>query len=161
APEHPKALDALEALYLEARDWEPLLEIYGRRAELAGSDDERRRHYLMQMATLCEEQLDRPADAINAYERVLELFPSDEEASQALEKRYVAAQRFRELATLLEMRLGFAEDLDEAVALRFRLATLFEEELADLERAVESYRAALGGDPTHPGAIRALERFLD
>ncbi|MGZ3407866.1 MAG: tetratricopeptide repeat protein, partial [Polyangia bacterium] len=47
------------------------------------------------------------------------------------------------------------------VALRFRLASLYDEDLADADRAVENYRAALGGDPTHAGAIRALEKYLD
>ena len=100
-------------------------------------------------------------EAIRAYEQVLELFPHDAEAGKALEQRYVAAHRHAELAELLEKRLGFCEDVDEAVALRFRLATLYDEDLADADRAVENYRAALGGDPTHAGAIRALEKYLD
>ena len=161
APDHPKALDALESIYVEGREWDPLYEVYVRRAELSAGDDDRRRHYLMQLAQLCEASLDRPMEAIRAYEQVLEMFPNDDEAGRALEQRYVAAHRHAELAELLEKRLGFCEDVDEAVALRFRLATLYDEDLADADRAVENYRAALGGDPTHAGAIRALEKYLD
>jgi tetratricopeptide (TPR) repeat protein len=168
APDHPRALDALESIYVEGREWEPLYEVYVRRAELCTGDDERRRHYLMQLAQLCasprsdaESYLDRPLEAIRAYEQVLEMFPNDADAGKALEQRYVAAHRYAELAELLEKRLGFCEDVDDAVALRFRLATLYDEDLTDSERAVENYRAALGGDPTHAGAIRALERYLD
>ena len=161
APDHPRALDALESIYVEGREWDPLYEVYVRRAELAQGDDDRRRHYLMQLAQLCEANLDRPMEAIRAYEQVLELFPHDGDAGRALEQRYVAAHRHAELAELLEKRLGYCEDVDEAVALRFRLATLYDEDLADADRAVENYRAALGGDPTHAGAIRALEKYLD
>ncbi|HEY2747131.1 MAG TPA: hypothetical protein VGL86_21055, partial [Polyangia bacterium] len=165
SPDHPKALDALEAIYSEGREWDPLYEVYVRRAELSSGDDDRRRHYLMQLAQLCSSDsggaLDRPMEAIRAYEQVLEMFPHDAEAGKALEQRYVAAHRHAELADLLEKRLGFCEDVDEAVALRFRLATLYDEDLADSDRAVENYRAALGGDPTHAGAIRALEKYLD
>ncbi|MGZ3405885.1 MAG: tetratricopeptide repeat protein, partial [Polyangia bacterium] len=161
SPDHPKALDALEGIYVEGREWEPLYEVYVRRSELSQGDDDRRRHYLMQLAALCETNLDRPMEAIRAYEQVLEMFPHDADAGRALEQRYVAAHRHAELAELLEKRLGYCEDVDEAVALRFRLASLYDEDLADADRAVENYRAALGGDPTHAGAIRALEKYLD
>ncbi len=164
SPDHPKALDALESIYVEGREWDPLYEVYVRRAELALGDDDRRRHYLMQLAQLCagpESPLDRPLEAIRAYEQVLEMFPTDAEAGTALEARYVAAHRHSELAELYERRLGFCDDVDEAVALRFRLAQLYDEDLSDADRAVDNYRAALGGDPTHAGAIRALEKYLD
>ncbi|MDB4968610.1 MAG: repeat-containing protein, partial [Myxococcales bacterium] len=161
SPDHPKPLDALESIYVEGREWEPLYEVYVRRAEMSLGDDDRRRHYLMQLAQLCEGNLDRPLEAIRAYEQVLEMFPNDGEAGRALEQRYLAAHRHAELAELLEKRLGFCDDVDEAVALRFRLATIYDEDLADSDRAVENYRAALGGDPTHAGAIRALEKYLD
>ena len=58
-----KALDALESIYVEGREWEPLYEVYARRAELFAGDDDRRRHYLMQLAQLCEGSLDRPLEA--------------------------------------------------------------------------------------------------
>lgn len=161
APDHPRALDALENLYLEGQEWEPLFEIYVRRADLALDDDDRRRHYLMQLAAISEGSLDRPGEAVRAYEQVLELFPADVEASRALEQHYEAMHRHADLAELLEGRLNFTDDLDEAVALRYRLAQIYDEDLSDSDRAVDNYRAALGGDPTHAGAIAALERFLD
>ncbi|HEY7956264.1 MAG TPA: tetratricopeptide repeat protein, partial [Polyangia bacterium] len=163
SPDHVRALDALEGLYAEGREWDPLFEIYARRAELAGANgnDERRREYLMKLAQLSDKELDRPTEAMRAYEQVLELYPAAEDASRALEQHYTAAHRHADLADLLEKRLGFADDLDEAVALRFRLATIYDEDLRDDDRAVDNYRAALGGDPGHEGAIRALERYLD
>ncbi len=160
-PDHPRALDELERIYQESREWDPLFEIYAQRAELAQGDDERRRHYLMLLAELCARELERPGEAIRAYEQVLEVFPNDPEGSTALEKLYLSAKRHVDLAELLERRLGFADDLDEAVMLRFRLAKLYDDELTDPDKAVENYRAALGGDPMHAGAIEALEKYLD
>ena len=61
SPDHPKALDALEAIYSEGREWDPLYEVYVRRAELSLDDDDRRRHYLMQLAQLCETRARSPA----------------------------------------------------------------------------------------------------
>jgi tetratricopeptide (TPR) repeat protein len=160
-PDHAKALSALETIYLEGSEWEPLFEVYARRAELSQGDDEKRRHYLVLLAQLSERELDRSAEAMRAYEQVLEMYPADLDASKALEQHYRSAHRSADLAELLEKRLGFTDDLDEAVNLRFQLATIYDEELTDQERAVENYRATLGGDPTHEGAIRALEKYLD
>jgi tetratricopeptide (TPR) repeat protein len=163
SPEHEKSLDALESIYLEGRELSALFEIYARRADLAGvaNDDDKRHHYLVQLASLCEGELDRPSEAVNAWQQVLEIFPNDVDAWRALDAQFTAQKRWADLADLVERRIGFADDLDEAVALRFRLAKVYEEELSDSDRAVENYRATLGGDPAHAGAIAALERFLD
>ena len=164
-PDHGKALDALESLYSEGKEHEPLLEIYNRRAELAAAegstDDEQRRYYLALAAQLCAGELDRPSEAIGCYEQILEMFPADADAAKALERLYEKGGRFADLADLLERRMGFADDLDEAVGLRYRLGQIYETELRDADRAVENYRAAMGGDADHAGAIAALERFLD
>jgi pentatricopeptide repeat protein len=160
APDHARALAALESLYLEAEDWEPLYDIYQRRAELA-ADSEEKREYLSRAATLSQERLERPADAITLYEQILEIAPGDHDALAQLERLYEAGQRWADLADLLERRLGFAEDLEEAVRLRYRLGELYERTLRDPDRAVENYRATLGGEPGHTGAIAALERYLE
>ncbi|HEY3359783.1 MAG TPA: tetratricopeptide repeat protein [Polyangia bacterium] len=159
-PDHEGALDALEGLYLEAGDWERLLEILQRRAELSEGDLEVKRAYLGRAANLCEEKLDRPTEAIALYEQMMDLIPADREAADALERLYAAGSRATDLAALLERRLGFADTAAEAVALSFRLGEIWERELTDADRAIEHYRAALSGEPGHAGAIAALERFL-
>jgi tetratricopeptide (TPR) repeat protein len=160
APDHPRALAALEALYAEAQEWEPLFEICQRRAELSQDADEKR-EYLLRAAVLSEEKLLRPGEAIPLYEQVLEVAPGDRDALGALDRLYREATRPADLADLLERRLGFAEEIEEAVKLRFQLGELYEQTLRDPDRAVENYRATLGGEPGHAGAIAALERYLE
>src|SRR5262249_32833578 len=100
-------------------------------------------------------------DAITLYEQILEISASDRDALSALERLYRDAQRGADLADLLERRLGYADDLEEAVRLRFQLGELYERVLRDPDRAVENYRATLGGEPGHAGGIAALERYLE
>ena len=77
--EHLVALEALEKIYGEGREFEQLLEIFARRAELAmrsdRRDDAERRHYLLSAADLCERELGRSDEAIVSLEAVLQLFP--------------------------------------------------------------------------------------
>lgn len=164
-PDHLVALDALERIYAEGHALEPLLEIYARRAELAQRTDRRddmeRRQYLLLSADLCERELGRPEEAIVALEQVLQLFPGDREAAGGLERLYKNSRRWADLADLLERRLKHAASDEETVELRYRLGSIFEEELSSPERAVESYRLAISVDSNHGPSIAALERFLD
>ncbi len=160
SPQHRAALEALEQLHRDGREIEPLLEIYHRRIELAFGDEEERRDYLALAAELCEGELGRPSDAAACYEQILELFPADPAAADALERLYLASGRFLELGELLERRLGFADELSQAVALHVRLGKLQEAQLGDSKAAFENFRAALNGDPEHGEALAAVERFL-
>ncbi len=163
--EHLVALEALEKIYGEGREFEQLLEIFARRAELAmrsdRRDDAERRHYLLSAADLCERELGRSDEAIVSLEAVLQLFPEDREAASGLERLYKNGRRWADLADLLERRLRYASGDAETVDLRYRLGALFETELSSAERAVENYRQAIAVDPRHASSITALERFLN
>ena len=163
--EHLVALEALERIYGEGKEFEQLLEIFNRRAELAmrsdRRDDAERRHYLLSAADLCERELGRADEAIAALEAVLQLFPDDREAASGLERLYKNGRRWADLADLLERRLRYAGGDAEIVDLRYRLGSLFESALGSPERAVENYRQAIAVDPRHASSITALERFLD
>src|SRR5262249_27621407 len=159
-PDDGRALDALESLYRQTGEHEALRDVLGRKAELAHDDSDARRAALAEIAVLSEEKLGRRDHAGSAWEQNLELLPADTEATRALERLYAAAGRWPELAELLEKRMGFAEDLDEAVDLRYRLGELYETKLHDPDKAVENYSAALGGDAQHADSIAAPERYL-
>ncbi len=163
-PEHLLALEALEKIYAEGNEFEALLDIYTRRADLAQRKDKEdaaeRRHYLLCAADLCERELLRPQEAVLALEQVLQLFPDDRDASSGLERLYKNGKRWADLADLLERRLRYASGDNEIVELRHRLGTLYENQLKSPDRAVENYRLAIEADPQHRLTITALERFL-
>lgn len=160
-PENERALDALETVYIRSEDWEPLLQIYQTRADLSADVLDLRRSYLARAAGLCEEYLDRLEDAIRCWEQCLEIDPRDREASAALERLYSKSGRWADLADLIESRFQYVEKLSDAVALRYQLGTILRHQLDEPDRALENYRAALGGDPFHAEAIDSIERYLD
>jgi tetratricopeptide (TPR) repeat protein len=158
---HDGAMTALEEIYAAREEWEPLLEIYLRRVEMAGDDLDEREKRLLQAARLCDEKLGRTQDAILSYEQLLEIAPANSEGARALDRLYQQTGRWQELADHLERRLGLADDLSEAVNLRFRLGEIWEQKLSDPDKAVENYSAVLSGEPGHAAAVAALERYLD
>ncbi|WP_428265392.1 tetratricopeptide repeat protein, partial [Haliangium sp.] len=160
-PDDPRAMTALEGIYRQTEQHEALYDILVRKADMAQGDLDTLVAALSEAAKLCSEHLDRPDEAIAAWEQVLELSPESREAAPALEKLYEAGERHHDLVDLLERRLGYAFTVEEAVSLRYRLGELCEHKLYDPESAIENYSAALGGDPSHARAIEALERYLD
>jgi tetratricopeptide (TPR) repeat protein len=159
SPEDAEVLSALEALYREAGDGPALYEVLLRRADLATRSPAVELSLRLQVGALALE-LQRPAQAITAYERVWTLRPGDPEALAALEHLYLQGEQWSELAGLLERRLALGMTEREAVGLRFRLAEIELEELGNRERALEHLAAVLRGDPDHPDAIKTLEELL-
>lgn len=160
-PDDSRALTALEGIYRDAGNHDALHDVLVRRAELAGDDLEARSTALARAAELCQGPLDRAEDAILLWEQVLELLPGNQQAAAALEQLYEVGERWHDLTDLLERRLGYAFTVEDAVHLHVRLGQLSEKRLFDPDKAVESYGAALSGDPSNEPARAALEKYLD
>ncbi|HTJ43734.1 MAG TPA: tetratricopeptide repeat protein [Kofleriaceae bacterium] len=162
-PDDRRALNALESIYREAGEHAKLWEILSRKAELAGQAGELDDQVacLAEAAQLCAGPLRRPEEAVLGWEQVLELEPDRKDAVAALENLYAGGKRWHDLVDLHERRLGFAYTIEDAVALRVRLGDIHDRELRDPHAAVDSYAAALSGDPNNKQALGALEKFLD
>jgi len=158
-PEEMRALEALEALHEEAGEHELLLEILKRRADIAPSDDEKRR-ILYKQASICDGPLGDRDRAIAVYEAILDL-GLDGPAITALERLYRDAARWGDLVALHERELGEGQSTgDRRATLHHALGRVFERELGETERAFESYAAALDVSPTHEATVESLERVV-
>ncbi|HEX4354707.1 MAG TPA: tetratricopeptide repeat protein, partial [Polyangiales bacterium] len=150
------ALRALERLYDGTSRYEDLVEVLRRRRDL--SDDAGERHGLgRRIASVIEEKLADVARAIEAHRENLEAFGPDRETLASLSRLYESAGRHGELLETLEAEVEFASDAATRAGLRFRMAELLADKLAEPERAIGAYEAALEDDPSHAGALAALE----
>jgi tetratricopeptide (TPR) repeat protein len=157
--EDTRALVALEQLYEEAGEYEPLLDILKRRAEIAESDDAKR-VILYKQAKICDEQVNDRDRAIAIYESVLEL-GFDPPAIAALERLYTSSSRWGDLVTLHERELGASTtSVARRAALHHALGRLYERELIDVDRAFEEYAEALRDAPGHEPTIASLEALM-
>jgi tetratricopeptide (TPR) repeat protein len=159
-PDDDRALRALEDAYRNAGDNSALYDILVRRAELAQAP-EAEKPLRLQIGTLAEGPLARVDEAIAAYERVLEIAPTERDAALALDRLYTRAERWGDLARLLDdlLRRGALAERD-LVGIRFRLAEIEQDRRGDREAALDQLRLVLGEDPDHPGAIEMLEGML-
>lgn len=162
-PDDLEALAALEAIFARDEAYGELLEVYRRKAEIADDPDDRLR-ILFQIASIHEEMLEQPAEAIRAYQEVLAQDGDNLAALRALDRLYVGSQQWQDLGDNLGRQLVLIGDEPDAdrqrVVLLVRLAQLRETHLRELAQAVETYRQVLDLDPRNGDAVGALERLL-
>lgn len=129
------------------------------RAEAAAEDWEKVA-LLSRAASVAEEALSDLGGAERLWRRALAVDPQNESGWAALDRIYTAQGRYEHVREVLELRLSVASAPADVVALRCRLAALFENELEDVPKAIEAWRAVLDLDPAHEGARAALEHLF-
>ncbi len=153
------ALDALVKLFIQLERWEQLKDVYQRQSELATDPDDRRQA-LYVLGQVYDRELADTARAIDTYQAVLDIDPSDSQAIAALDRLYGTAARWLDQLQILERAVDAADVPEEQTAYRYRIGGLWEAQLGDMVRAVESYREVLNHDPEHKPTIDALDRIV-
>src|SRR5207247_2493618 len=111
------------------------------------------------LARADEGELADPEAAIARNRSILELAPKDEEAVLALERLYIATERYPELLAIYDKKLSLAKTDVEKREVRFRLAGLYEDQIRDADKAIKLYRSILDEAPDEVQALRALDRL--
>lgn len=153
------AMDALERLYIRLERWEPLKDVYAKKADLAEDPDDKRQ-MLHVLGQVFDRELDDVGRAIETYQGILDIEPDDLNAIQNLDRLYVRGERWYDLLSNLERQVELAEVSGEIVGLKYRIGELWQLHLQDLARAIESFREALQIDPGHPETLAALDALL-
>lgn len=159
-----EAFKLLERLLMRHERWQELLAVYARLfGELSADDAEAaapRRELLLKGARVWEEALNDFEGAIAAYRSLLQHFPGDETALNALERLFRERQQWPALCGLLQQRIDSAAVPAERLDLLCRLGALYEQQLGDLASAIDSYQGVLAADPSHTQAVAGLERIV-
>jgi len=131
--------EGLEALYVEAGDYEGLVDVLGNVADKA-DDPAVKLQLSFRQAEIYRGELGQPARAFRAYERVLAADPANERAAKALIPIYESDGKYNRLPALYEVLFGHAADDDAKLELLETLRTLADERLSDT-RAAYDYAA--------------------
>jgi tetratricopeptide (TPR) repeat protein len=159
-PADPEVRSALERLARETSSQEELAALYEEelpriRAGAVAAD------VALSLGALAELR-EGPEPARRWYERARELDPEvGARALPALDRIHRAAERWPELADVLEARAALEEDAHERVSVLFRLAALAEERLGERDRAAAAYERIVELDRRHLPALRALDRLYE
>jgi tetratricopeptide (TPR) repeat protein len=157
-PTSPWAREAAARLAAESGQWAPLAEVF--EASLPTVEEaDARLPILLTLARAYERELADPETAIARNQQILALAPRQEEAVGALERLYIATGRFAQLLAVYDRKLEIAKSRTEQLEIRFKLASLYEDEIKQPEKAIELYQAILAQDPSQLPALHALDRL--
>ena len=156
-----EAHDATIVLLEREQRWEALVAALERSADAKGAGPAAREHRV-RAARVYAARLGAIGPAVDAWQRIEAIFGSSEESIDALSALLASAERWTELAGVIER--GLEATLDPARRLEFleRLGDLYRTRgvADDAPRALECYRAVLAEDPGRPGARAGLAALL-
>ena len=156
--ENPDQWEELERLADVSGEWEDLVSLY---TDHVGEieDPNTRTALLRKLATLSEERLDRSDDAEVFYRDILEMHPEDLQALESLERLYTEGQQWISLVEIHQRRVEMEDTVEGKVERLFQVAAIQEEELADVEAAVEALKALTELDTNNFQAVKSLGRL--
>ncbi len=159
APSHQGVLTLLERLLRGKEYFAKLAKLY---VEMASSEKEPEKvlTLLRQAAEVVEGVAGSDDVAIEVYQRILRIDPTDAGALDALQTRFLSSGRHREAVRLLEQAVAKAEGA-EASKLRSRLIEVYTDELGEPQRAMPHVEALLKEDPGHERALGVAEALLE
>ena len=154
------ALEELTKLRSLAGDDAEVVKLLLYRAEIA-TDGARALALRHEAARVLAEKLQDPGRATSLYEEILDSEPTDAPAAMALRTLYSQAGRDRDLARLLMRLIDVAGAPAERASLRLELSKLQSEKFRAQDDAIETLRAILDEDASHPEAVLTLSQLYE
>ena len=135
-----------------------LVELLLRKAEIVDDVAEKKALYF-RAAQLYEEVLENLESAIDVFQQVLSVDDGDKAALDQLERLYIRLGRWDDLKDVYAKKAELAPTPDEKKQMLFVLGQVYDRELGDPERAIETYSSILDLDPEDYDAAQALDRL--
>jgi golgin subfamily B member 1 len=154
-------LDAMDQLATLLSDWQVLVRILTKKADLV-ADDSERASLLRRIGETKRDMLDDPRGAILAYEHALELDPESAFTLDSLIDLFERAGDHRRMVELYRRRVELAgeDDADLKYNLLLLSATCFEKNLSQPRDAIEALRDALAVRPSDQPVLQSLDRLF-
>ncbi|HLV65769.1 MAG TPA: tetratricopeptide repeat protein, partial [Polyangiaceae bacterium] len=154
------ALRGLERISERTEDWPELVSVLERELDVVETERERV-EILVKVAQIQEEQFLKFDVAAQRLEQALEIFPAEERAYVALARCYRRLKQWLDLINTYERHINEAATSPTKVELYGQIATIYSDEVGDLDRAIDAYRAIVDIDDTNVPALEALSRLYE
>jgi len=148
----------LEEIFLGATAYHDAVRVMNLRAELSDDPGEKA-DILFNVASIYESKLQRRAGAAGAYERIIEIEPSNNKAYDALATIYETAGDYQKLKDLHSRRLDNTQETEERRRLLFAMIDIMERRLGRTDLAFGTACRAFAEEGADPRAQEIAERL--
>jgi tetratricopeptide (TPR) repeat protein len=155
-PANLAAAEALQALFQGVERYADMSLILQQKASML-EDVDAQKNALYQAALLEEEVLERPREAIGVYHKVLEIDAEDIRTIDALIKLYLGLSAWEELLAAYTKKVDLLLDPGEKKIILYQVGAVFERELRDVPRSIDTYQRVLEIDPDDLTALSRLD----
>ncbi len=162
SPSSAPARESLENLANILDNWQPLVTLYEKALSAKGKEklpSALERELLLVVAVAYDEKLGHNERAVEYFRRAQSIQPEDASALVALERLYTRTERWSDLVDTLLKKAQLVTDAAEREEIRIRIATVWEEMLANAEQAIVAWNVVLQDNPSNVRALRALDRL--
>jgi tetratricopeptide (TPR) repeat protein len=158
APGSVDAISAIQAIHERAANWPALVTALKRKSDILIDVPERKR-LLHQAGQIEEDAIGDAEAAIATYRMVLAVDDMDMPAMDALERLYVRLGRWEALKDVYTKKAELAEDPDDKKRMLYVLAQVYDRELGDVNKGIDTYQSILDIDADELPAIQSLDRL--
>ncbi len=163
-PDHNDSFEALQQMYRDQERWSELAELDERQMDdmvdqlPAGPE---RQAKLRELATLYEEKLDQPYEALSVLHRLIAELPDDLDCWRAVSRLAAKTEGWAKAVEAMGKVEEYTDDDDEAHQVRQRVAAIYRNDLELPDRAIDCYRALAEENPSDDEALLALQELLE
>jgi hypothetical protein len=160
-PSNSEALTWVDEHLRQKRMYTDLRDVLLAASRVSSQPAETRKAQLRDVAGICESQLRDLDTAINASKQVVQIDRGDEPAREQLRRLLEKAQRWDELATVLEQEAMGAPDVETKITLEKKLAQLQEVKRKDPAAAAEAWARIAALSPQDETAIQTAVKLFE
>ncbi|MCA9522042.1 MAG: tetratricopeptide repeat protein [Myxococcales bacterium] len=159
SPDDEDAIDALIAIFQQGGNADDLVSFLERKAALV-PDVAEKIALLFQAAEILLTRLENPGEAVRVLQKVLDIDPHNLDAINNLETLYLDSADYASLVEIYSRKAELAEDPEDKKQILYRKGSVFEDNLDNLDDAIDTYRKVLDWEPDDLEALGALDRLF-
>jgi tetratricopeptide (TPR) repeat protein len=160
-PSNMDAIAFLEGYLKQLRKFAELRDVLRRAAADTGIDVEQRVSWLRAAAGLSESQLRDANGAVEVLEELLAIDPESEDARSTLKRLLERAQRWDDLARVLEQEAELVSDVEARISAEKGIARLHEQKRKDPAAAGEAWTRIASLVPEDESALDTAVEFFE
>ncbi len=159
APGDPRSTDDVERAGKATTRWEEVVSTYRRAIEAADLNRERDTAVMLRLrlGRVLVDSLQRIDEALDTYRAVYEDDGENVEAIGALERLYRHTSKFGDLLGIYEKKRDLSSSPEEKKAINYEIAKLHENEIKDVDKAIDTYVQVLEDEPSDAHTLAALD----